>query len=89
MISLRALFPLYALRLRQFPEKALYNKEGKMLLFGEDLSFKKVFEDTLQPIWDYGREDRIIGMEMRSLLKQLYAVYENGDVRHFLAQMDR
>ncbi len=86
VIALRALFPLYALRLRQFPEKALYNKEGEMLAFGEDLSFKKVFEDTLQPIWDYGKEDRIIRMEMHSLLTQLYAIYGNGDVRHFLMQ---
>ena len=89
VIAMRALFPLYALRLRQHPDAALYNEVGKVLLFGSDLSFQKVFEDTLQPIWDYGKEDRIIGMEMRSLLHQLNALYGDPCVRKFLLEIKR
>ena len=87
VIALRALFRLYGFRLMQFPQKVLYDEAGKVLVFAENLSFRKIFEETVLPVWDYGREDRIVGRELQILLKQLYDLYHNAEVGHLLAEV--
>lgn len=71
VISLRAMFRLYAYRICFFPETIICNEEGITKIFVEELTFENIFSQTLLPVWDYGKNDRIIGYELASLLKQL------------------
>lgn len=73
VIALRALFRLYAYRVRFYPEHKLKNEAGKVRLVVAELTFEKIFRDTLLPVWDYGKGDRIIRHELQNLLAQLQA----------------
>lgn len=66
--SLRALFQLYAYRVTAFPENTIKNKELQVKVIFQELTFEKIFKDTIYPIWDYGKQDRLIQNEMNHLL---------------------
>jgi uncharacterized membrane protein len=72
--SLRALFQLYAYRMVFFPENTIKDKEMKVRIMLKELSFKKIFKDTIYPIWDYGKQDRLIQHELRHLLTVLLTI---------------
>ncbi len=71
IISLRALFELYAYRLKHFPNGVVCDEDGKATIVLEELSFDKIFADTIAPIWDYGKNDRMIQKELLILIPQL------------------
>ena len=66
--SLRALFQLYAYRVTSFPENTIKNKEFQVRVILKVLTFEKIFTDTIYPIWDYGKQDRLIQNELSHLL---------------------
>jgi uncharacterized membrane protein len=66
--SLRALFQLYAYRVIWFPENAIKNQEFQVRVILKELTFEKIFNDTIYPIWDYGKQDRLIQNELNHLL---------------------
>ncbi|MBK5270818.1 MAG: DUF2254 domain-containing protein [Bacteroidia bacterium] len=66
--SLRALFQLYAYRVRFFPENAVKNKEMQVKIILKELTFEQIFEETIFPIWDYGKHDRLVQNELQHLL---------------------
>lgn len=67
--SMRALFQLYAYRLYFFPETTIRDKESKVLIIAKELTFDQIFIDTIYPIWDYGKEDRLMQNELHHLLE--------------------
>lgn len=67
--SLRALFQLYAYRVIFFPETTIKNKEAQVRVILKELTFEKIFKDTIYPIWDYGKQDRLIQNELNHLLE--------------------
>jgi len=70
-ISLRALGDLLAFRLWHFPKEKYYDKDGIVRVTTKEKSFVELFEEYLLPIWDYGKNDRLIQNEMGNVLKQL------------------
>ncbi len=66
--SLRALFQLYAYRVAFFAENTNKDKELQVRIILKELTFEKIFEDTIYPIWDYGKQDRLIQNELSHLL---------------------
>lgn len=74
IISVRALFELYLYRLTHFPTKVLCLDNGKAAVMLEDLSFEKIFSDTIVPIWNYGKDDRMIQQELLILIPQLKTI---------------
>jgi uncharacterized membrane protein len=67
--SIRALFQLYAYRVRFFPENTIKNKELQVKIIVKELTFDQIFKDTIYPIWDYGKEDRMVQNELHHLLE--------------------
>ncbi len=89
VISLRALFRLYAYRAKLFPAQTICDKNGMPRITVAPLRFEKIFEDTLLPVWDYGKEDRIVRQELRQLLTQLQDETPTDAGRRFLMVVER
>lgn len=77
IISLRSLFELYYYRIKHQPIKILVDKNGQGRLILKPLEFDKIFLDTIIPIWNYGKSDRMIKQEMLNLLPQLISTKNN------------
>lgn len=71
VLSLRSLFQLLDFRLHHFPESIIRDKERVERIFLEELTFDKIFSDSIFPIWDYGKNDRLIQQEHHQLLTQI------------------
>lgn len=78
--SLRALFQLYAYRVTAFPENTIKNEELQVKVILQELTFEKIFKDTIYPIWDYGKQDRLIQNELNHLLEVFLTIapFEKG-----------
>jgi uncharacterized membrane protein len=86
--SMRALFQLYAYRVSHFPDHSFKNKKNKTRIIVTQLSFEDIFERTLVPIWQYGKNDKMIQHEMRHLLKMLYALNQNTSVGKIMRDLE-
>jgi len=71
IISLQALSDLLAYRLEHFPETHFRDKNGTVRIVTKEKSFEEIFEESILPIWDYGKADRLIQNEMIRILTQL------------------
>ncbi len=87
VVSLRALFQLLAYRIGYFPDQAIKNQEGQTRIFLAVLSFESIFSQTVLPVWDYGKNDRLIQQELYHLLKQLQSVKSNESVGKLLQKV--
>lgn len=87
IVSMRALFQLLAYRLSYFPENALTNSGNQVRIMLKVLTFEKMFAETVLPIWDYGKNDRLIQQELYHLLKQLQAITPNDRVGQLLQKV--
>ncbi|MEO5909948.1 MAG: DUF2254 domain-containing protein [Pelobium sp.] len=85
IIALRSLFELYAYRINHFPLSFIKNKEGQARIILKNLSFDKIFEDTIIPIYNYGKNDRLIQQEMLLLLPQLQSISQNEKVEKLIS----
>ena len=81
---LRALFQLYCYRACNFPNNVILNNEMKVRIITRELTFENIFTQTLLPIWDYGKNDRMIQLEIHSLLDQLQSLAPNAVVGKLL-----
>jgi len=82
--SLRALFQLLAFRLNNYPENTVSNEQGEVRVLTEQLSFEALLEKSLWPIFDYGKDDRMIQHELLSLLEQLLSLKDNKAIQDLL-----
>ncbi len=71
VISLRSMAQLFAYRLVNFPKNVVRNDDEQVRILVKELTFETIFENTVFPIWDYGKEDRLVQKEMQHLLTQL------------------
>ena len=74
IIATRALFQLLAYRISQFPENVVRNQDQQVRILMEELTFDAVFAQTVLPVWDYGKHDRLIQGELLHLLTQLLRI---------------
>lgn len=72
--SLRALFQLYSYRVHLFPENTVKNQKMEVKIILKELTFAQIFTDTIYPIWDYGKRDRLIQNELYHLLKAFITI---------------
>ncbi|HET6556917.1 MAG TPA: DUF2254 family protein [Prolixibacteraceae bacterium] len=75
--SLRVLFQLLSYRACYFPVNNIKNKEMQTRIISEELTYEKIFTLTVLPIWDYGKNDRLIQHEFHRLLTQLQMLIPN------------
>ncbi|WP_242921331.1 DUF2254 domain-containing protein [Pontibacter liquoris] len=74
VLSLHALADLLAFRLTHFPEAALSDDEGVLRIITSEYTFPEMFERCILPIWDYGKEDRLLRLQLQQVLQQLQAL---------------
>lgn len=74
IISLRAMAQLLAYRLTHFPNNVVRNEEEQVRIMVQELTFEMIFENAILPVWDYGKEDRLVQKEMNHLLTQLQSI---------------
>lgn len=75
--SLRMLFKLLTYRACYFPVNIIINNNLQPGIISRELTYEKIFSLTIYPIWDYGKNDRLIQQEMYSLLTQLQLLAPN------------
>lgn len=84
--SIRALFRLYAYRVSFFPENTIKNKELQVKIILKELTFEQIFKDTIYPIWDYGKQDRLVQNELRHLLENFLITAPDVKIARTLLQ---
>ncbi|MDN3203459.1 DUF2254 domain-containing protein [Algoriphagus sediminis] len=87
IISLRALIDLFQYRGRNFPPHTLAKEDSLHVLYRKELSFDQLFEIIIFPIWDYGKKDRMLGLEFQTLLKQLSLILSSKPVFDLLKKV--
>jgi len=87
--SLRALFQLLAFRLNNHPANTVNSVKGELRVITEELSFEDLFEKSIWPIFDYGKDDRMIQHELTLLLKQLSSIKDNKAIQDLLKAVHR
>lgn len=85
--SLRALFQLFCYRACNFPNNIIQNNEMKVRIITKELTFENIFTQTVFPIWDYGKNDRMVQRELYSLLDQLQSIAPNAVVDKLLQEV--
>ncbi len=74
IIATRALFQLLAYRINHFPDNVVRNGEQQVRILIEELTFDTIFAQTVLPVWDYGKDDRLVQRELLHLLMQLVRI---------------
>lgn len=75
ILSLHALGDLLSFRLHNYPTKHIKDKDDVVRIIIKERSFEDIFKDCIYPIWDYGKEDRLVLNELLHIMSQLK---ENG-----------
>jgi uncharacterized membrane protein len=70
-ISLHALGDLLAYRLGNFPQAGFKDDSGVIRIVTKEKTFEEMFEEYILPIWDYGKNDRLVQQEMLHILTLL------------------
>ena len=68
---LRALSKLFAFRLCHFPRTTVVNKQKDIRIRFCQPTFEQIFCTYMLPIWDYGKDDRMIQREMFQMLTNI------------------
>ena len=71
IISLHALFGLLAYRLKIFPILSEKDDRGEIRIIINERTIDNLISNCLLPIWDYGKEDRLIQKAFSEMLTQL------------------
>ncbi|AKQ44655.1 hypothetical protein TH63_01855 [Rufibacter radiotolerans] len=79
VLSLHVLVDLLSFYLTHFSHHLFYDEEGGLRIVTEETTFQEIFQSTLLPIWDYGKEDRILREAMEQILKQLLEQVPEGE----------
>ncbi|GGK59342.1 hypothetical protein GCM10011405_04340 [Rufibacter glacialis] len=91
VLGMHVLVDLLAVPLTHFPCQFFYDKENILRVVTKETSFQDLFKSFLLPIWDYGKEDRILrkGMEMilEQLLHRATSIEDKGVMNALLSQV--
>lgn len=71
IISMHALASLMLYRSSHFPENVTWDDNGSPVIIVPEISFERMVSESFNPIWDYGKDDRLICNEMYSICLQL------------------
>lgn len=86
--SIRSLFKLLAFSICHYQEDTFLNEEKKIRIITKNLTFDEIFKETILPIWDYGKNDRLIQNELRQLILQLHQINNSEVADRLLKSVD-
>ncbi|MGV3587590.1 MAG: DUF2254 domain-containing protein [Adhaeribacter sp.] len=84
VISLHALADLLAYRAQHFPEVLVKDEAGGVRITVKEKTFDEIFSECILPIWDYGKEDRVMRHAMMQVLRQLQAFSDSTVLQQLL-----
>lgn len=84
ILSLQALGELLACRLTHSPKNVFKDEAGNVRIRTADKSFDEIFNEHVLPIWDYGRNDRLVQHELVHILNQLQTLGSSVAVDNLL-----
>lgn len=88
ILSLQAIGDLLAYRLTHFPLAIFDDKEGERRIITKERTFEEMFEEYLLPIWDYGKEDRLLQHEMLHILTLLNGQQHEPIIKKLLQEVE-
>lgn len=89
ILSLRALSELLAWRQRHSPETRISDADGHVRITTADKTFDEMLNEHLLPIWDYGKNDRLVQHELIHILRQLKTNGESRAVENLLVMCEQ
>ncbi len=72
--SLRALSKLFIYRIHHFPSNTITDKNGNERIIIKELTIEEMFAIGILPVWDYGKDDRMIQIEMLHMLTHMRSI---------------
>ena len=87
VVSLQALFQLFAYRGAHFPDPVIKDEKGRAKIFTREMPFEKIVTDALHPVWNYGKSDPMVQQALLHLLNQLQACTPNATVDAWLQKV--
>lgn len=85
---LRALFELYSYRTHHPARLNIRGKDNVVRIIRSEMSLAGIFEQTALPIWDYGKNDRMICKEFKRLLAQMKILSPKLELTEFSREVD-
>lgn len=89
ILCVRGLFELLSYRAVRFPDEVIKDKDGQIRIVVNNPSFETIFANTVLPIWDYGKNDRLLQDELYRLLVQLDQVVKADIISNLVHQVSR
>lgn len=89
ILSLRALGELLSWRLLYSPENRIKDEDGFVRIRTSDNTFEEMFNDHILPIWDYGKNDRLVQHELVHILNQLQVIKSSLAVSSLLIKCQK
>lgn len=86
--SMRSLFQMLSYILCHYNDPVILNKEKNIRIIKKNLAFEEVFKETILPIWDYGKNDRLMLNEFRHLILQLHTIKPSEAAANLLALVE-
>lgn len=86
---MRSLFDLYSYRVCQSVNASVRNHLNIIRIVKKELTFEEIFEITILPIWDYGKEDRMVRIELHHLLTQLLKLSSQEKVKKLFNEVSQ
>jgi uncharacterized membrane protein len=87
--SLHALADLLAYRLLHHPANIIYDDDGHPRIRTQEPSIEAIIGHVLLPIWDYGKKDRLLQLEMNQVLLQLQQVSPHPVISKLLVSIHK
>lgn len=89
VLGLQALGDLMAYRLKHQPQTFLTDSGSQVRILVNEKTFDDIFEQYIYPIWDYGKDDRLVQKEMSLLLQQLEKIGRQPVIAELQAQVKK
>lgn len=86
---MRSLFDLYSYGVCQPVNASDRNHLNIIRIVKKELTFEEIFEITILPIWDYGKEDRMVRIELHHLLTQLLKLSSQEKVKKLFNEVSQ
>ncbi|MBJ6119938.1 DUF2254 domain-containing protein [Pontibacter sp. BT310] len=71
ILSLHALIDLLTYRFNHHPTRTIADEHGTERIILQEEVVEELFEKSIAPIWDYGKEDRLLQTAMQQMLLQM------------------
>lgn len=85
ILSLQALGDLLMFRLSNYPIPETRSNDGIVRIIHKERTFDEMFMDCIYPIWDYGKNDRLVLKELDHVLTQLLSCGPKSSIKNLLS----